>query len=75
MTILETAIKAQESLVQLRSLEVTEALNAKRYANKYNSVFLTQLRQNLQDAEVRYSLACSDLIKLYTFANSQKVDA
>jgi hypothetical protein len=75
MNLLETAIKSQEALVVLRSVEVTQALNAKRYANKYNGELMTRLRQELSDAEVRYSLACTDLMKLYSFANEQKVSA
>jgi hypothetical protein len=75
MNLLETAIKGQEALVLQRSLEITQALNAKRYANKYNGELMTKLRKEIEDAQVRYSLACTDLMKLYTFANAEKVGA
>lgn len=65
---LELAIKSQEALVVLRSLEVTQALNAKRYANKYNGELIAQLKQDIEDAQVRHALACQDLVALYTFA-------
>ena len=75
MTLLETTIKSQEALVLTRSLEVTQAYNAKRYANKHNGKLMAQLRKDLEDAQIRHSLATTDLIALYVYANEQKASA
>mgnify|MGYP006283632871 CR=1 FL=1 len=64
---LELAIKSQEAIVVLRSLEVTQALNAKRYANKYNGKLMAQLKQDIEDAQVRHALATQDLMAMYSY--------
>jgi hypothetical protein len=66
--LLQHAIKSQEAIVVLRSLEVTQALNEKRYANKQNSKLIAELKQNIEAAQVRHALACEELLALYTFA-------
>lgn len=75
MNSLDLAIKSQEALVITRSLEVTQALNAKRYANKYNGKLMAELRQNLEDAQFRSAQATTDLMRLYMQANEAKVGA
>jgi len=75
MNILEIAIKSQEALVITRSLEVTQALNAKRYANKHNAKLMVELRKNLEDAQFRSAEATTDLMRLYVQANAEKVGA
>jgi hypothetical protein len=75
MNSLDLVIKSQEALVITRNLEVTQALNAKRYANKYNTKLMAELRKNLEDAQVRSAVATTDLMRLYVQANSVKAVA
>lgn len=75
MNALQIAIASQEALVITRSLEVTQALNAKRYANKYNGKLMAELRQNLEDAQFRSAQATTDLMRLYMQANAAQAVA
>lgn len=70
MNSLEIAIKSQEALVVLRSMEITQALNEKRYANKQNSKLIAELKRNIENAQVRHSLACEELYSLYNYRNT-----
>jgi len=67
---LELAIKSQEAIVITRSLEITQALNAKRYGSKHDADLIAKLTREIEDAQVRHSLACADLTALYIYRNS-----
>ena len=75
MNTLDIAIKNAEALVLIRTNEIHEALNAKRYANKYNGKLIAQLRQELENAEVRQSQAYGELMALYIARNAEKAGA
>lgn len=75
MNALDLAIKSQEALVITRNLEVMQALNAKRYSNKYNGKLITELRKNLEEAQFRSAEATTNLMRLYMEANSVKAGA
>jgi len=70
MTKLESLIKSQEIEVLQRSKLVTEALNAKHYANKNNVELIAQLSQDIEVAQARHSLAIQNLIDLYKHAQN-----
>jgi hypothetical protein len=75
MNTLDIAIKNAEALVVIRTNEIHEALNAKRYADKNNAELIAQLRQELENAEVRQCQAYSELTALYIARNAVKVGA